>query len=108
MSSLSSKDGLFEIGEYGENSAFSRDYEISSESSSTVRTGTVKDSQSNLKLTITRSIKSKDKDSEMELPLTMEVQKSKLKDNEFLKMYNMKGGIHEADREKADNLVKNI
>jgi len=34
--------------------------------------------------------------------------KISLKNNEFLRLYNMKGGIHDGDRERASSIVQNL
>lgn len=38
----------------------------------------------------------------------MTIVRAELKDNEFLKLYQMQNGTHESDREKATSIVKNL
>lgn len=38
----------------------------------------------------------------------MQIVRAELKDNEFLKLYQMLNGTHESDREKATSIVKNL
>ena len=50
-----------------------------------------------------------DTDSDLDLPKAQIIVKPVLKDNEFLKMYQMKNAnTHESDREKANCLVQNL
>lgn len=44
-------------------------------------------------------------DSQFELPVGERQKKCELKDNQFLKQYLNKNGIHDGDREKASSIV---
>jgi hypothetical protein len=51
---------------------------------------------------------SSEDDSDMELPEDIVVARPEIKDNEFIKMYAMKNGGHDGDRERAGSIAKNL